>query len=65
MSEKKPTFNEAVAELEEILESIEDGELDVDELTGKVKRASSLLKLCQGKLRDTEKEIDKVIDEMG
>ena len=64
MSEKKPTFNEAVAELEEILELIESGEPDVDELTGKVKRASMLLKLCQGKLRDTEKEIDKIIEEM-
>ncbi|MCD4770003.1 MAG: exodeoxyribonuclease VII small subunit [Bacteroidales bacterium] len=64
MAEKKPTFNEAVAELEEILVLIENREPDVDELTGKVKRASLLLKLCQGKLRDTEKEIDKIIEDM-
>ena len=64
MSEKKPSFNKAVEELENILDQIESGELDVDELSGKVKRASELLRLCQSKLRDTEEEIDKIIDEM-
>jgi exodeoxyribonuclease VII small subunit len=64
MSDKKPSFNQAVEELENILEQIESGELDVDELSGKVKRASELLRLCQSKLRSTEEEIDKIIDEM-
>ncbi len=64
MTENKPTFNKAVEELEQILEQIESGELDVDELSGKVKRASELLRLCQSKLRDTEEEIDKIIEEM-
>ena len=64
MTEKKPTFNKAVEELEKILDQIESGNLDVDELTGKVKRASELLRLCQSKLRDTEEEIDKIIEEM-
>ena len=30
MSDKNPTFNQAVEELENILEQIESGELDVD-----------------------------------
>ncbi len=64
MSNKNPSFNQAVEELEKILEQIEAGELDVDELSGKVKRASELLRLCQSKLRATEEEIDKIIGEM-
>ncbi len=64
MSNKNPSFNQAVEELEKILEQIESGELDVDELSGKVKRASELLRLCQSKLRATEEEIDKIIEEM-
>ncbi len=64
MSNKNPSFNQAVEELEKILEQIEAGELDVDELSGKVKRASELLRLCQSKLRATEEEIDKIIEEM-
>ena len=64
MSEKKIKFNDAINELEEILKQIESGELDVDELSGKVKRASELITICQNKLRDTEKEVDKIIEDM-
>jgi exodeoxyribonuclease VII small subunit len=64
MSEKKIKFNDAIKELEEILKQIESGELDVDELSGKVKRASELITFCQNKLRDTEKEVDKIIEDM-
>jgi len=63
MAEKKITFNEAMQELEVILNQIETGELDIDELSGKVKRASLLIKLCKGKLRSTEEEIDKILKE--
>ena len=64
MAEKKIKFNEAIKELEEILQKIESGELDVDELSGKVKRASELIKICQDKLRETENEVDKIIEDM-
>ncbi len=59
---KDPTYGEAMAEIEEILQKIETGELDVDELTGKVKRVASLLEICKKKLRTTETEIQKVIE---
>ena len=64
MAEKKIKFKGAIKELEEILQKIESGELDVDELSGKVKRASELIKVCQDKLRDTENEVDKIIEDM-
>ena len=32
MAEKKPTFNEALEELESILKEIESGKMDVDEV---------------------------------
>jgi len=59
---KDPTYNEAILEIEEILQKIESGELDVDELTDKVKRVAFLLETCKKKLRSTESEIQKVID---
>lgn len=59
---KEPTYNEAIAEIEEILQKIETGDLDVDELTDKVKRVAFLLETCRKKLRKTESEIQKVID---
>ena len=61
---KDPTYNEAIAEIEEILERIETGELDVDELTDKVKRVAFLLETCKKKLKTTEREIQKVMDSL-
>jgi len=59
---KEPTYNEAITEIEGILQKIESGELDVDELTEKVKRVAYLLETCKKKLRTTEIEIQKVMD---
>ena len=59
---KEPTYTEAIAEIQEILEKIESGELDVDGLTEKVKRVADLLEICKKKLKTTEEEIRKVID---
>jgi exodeoxyribonuclease VII small subunit len=64
MSKKNLSYSEAVATIDEILQQIETGELDVDELAEKVKQASELLKLSKGKLFATEKEIEKVLKEM-
>jgi exodeoxyribonuclease VII small subunit len=64
MAKKNLSYSEAIARIEEILQQIETGELDVDELTEKVKQASELLKLCKAKLFNTEKEIEKVMKEL-
>ena len=59
---KDPTYGEAMTEIEDILQKIESGELDVDELTEKVRRVANLLDLCRKKLKTTESEIQKVIE---
>lgn len=64
MTKKNLSYAEAVANIEEILQQIETGELDVDELAEKVKQASELLKLCKGKLFQTEREIEKILKDM-
>jgi exodeoxyribonuclease VII small subunit len=61
---KKMTYNEAISEIEEILDKIQNEELDVDELTEKVKRVSALLKLCKEKLKNTNEEVIKILKEM-
>lgn len=47
-----------------IVQSIEAGELDVDVLTAKVKRASELIALCKERLTKTDKELQKLLEEM-
>lgn len=65
MEKKKQTYKDAVSEIEEILDKLENEELDVDELATKVKRVSHLLRFCKEKLTGTEKEIQNIIQEMG
>ena len=64
MPRKKISYNEALEELESILERIQDQELDVDDLSSNVKRASELLRLCKQKLRATETDVEKILREM-
>lgn len=64
MAPKKQTYREAITEIEEILSSIENDELDVDELAEKVKKVTQLLKFCKDKLYKTQDEVEKVLKEM-
>ena len=63
MADKEITYKAAVAEIEQILEKIEEGELDVDELTENVKRVTKLLNICKTKLQKTETEVNKILSE--
>lgn len=63
MSKKEISYSEAVAEIEQILQEMEHGEPEVDELTEKVKRVSFLIKLCKSKLKATEQAVEKILKE--
>jgi exodeoxyribonuclease VII small subunit len=63
-TKKAVTYNEAMAEVEEILDKIENEELDVDELAEKVKRVSVLLKICKDKLLKTNEQVEQILKEM-
>ena len=64
MTKKKITYKEAVNEIEEILEQMESEELDVDELSDKVKRVSYLIKVCKDRLHQTEEEVENILNQM-
>lgn len=54
-------YEEAVAELERIVKQMEDGQLDIDTLGEKLKRAKTLIGLCKEKLAKTDEEISKIL----
>jgi exodeoxyribonuclease VII small subunit len=64
MAQKKQTYSEAIIEIEDILAQIENDELDVDDLSEKVKRVTFLLKFCKEKLFTTQSEVENVLKEM-
>jgi exodeoxyribonuclease VII small subunit len=63
MTKEKISYGDAVAEIEAILQEIEEGKLEVDELADKVSRVTDLLKICRDKLYLTEKQIGEILDE--
>jgi exodeoxyribonuclease VII small subunit len=64
INKKNLSYKEAITEIDEILSQLENNELDVDELSEKVKRVSQLVTLCKEKLHHTEQEVDKILKEM-
>ena len=62
MAKQEITYKAAVKEIEDILEKIEAGQLDVDELSENVKRVTDLLKICKEKLHKTEDEVNKILE---
>ena len=64
MKKSTLTYSQAKQELEKIVSAIESGELDVDALTEKVKRASELIALCKEKLTKTDEELQKILNEI-
>ena len=63
MAKKELLYKDAISEIEGILQNIESGELDVDELSKKLLKATELIKYCKEKLRKAEKDIEKIIGE--
>ena len=61
---KKVPYTEALLELEEIVNQIENDEISVDELSEKVKRAAWLIKSCKETLRTTEEEVALILKEI-
>lgn len=63
MAKKEIKYEEAVAQLEEIVDKMENDELDIDQLSDQLKRAKELVKLCKDKLTKTDEEIRKLLNE--
>ena len=61
---KELNYTKAFDELQQIVTDIEDGEISVDELSEKVKRASALIQICKTKLTSTEEDVNQILEEL-
>ncbi len=64
MPDKEITYTEAFEELQQIVTEMEEGEIGVDELSEKVKRAATLIRICKEKLYHTETDVKQILDEL-
>lgn len=64
MGQKETTYTSAFEELQMIVSDIESGDISVDELSEKVKRASVLIAICKEKLFKTEDDVNQILKEL-
>jgi exodeoxyribonuclease VII small subunit len=57
-------YGEALAELEAILDEIEDDSVDVDVLASRVRRAALLLRVCRGRIAAARVEVESIVAEL-
>jgi len=57
------TYEQALAELQTIVNVMENGETSIDDLSVKVERAAELIRFCQEKLRQTDEKINTLFEE--
>jgi exodeoxyribonuclease VII small subunit len=60
----KLNYAASFEELQTIVSEIEQGEISVDELSEKVKRAAQLIKICKSKLTSTEEDVNEILKEL-
>lgn len=58
------TYESAYKELQQIVKEIESGNIGVDELSEKVRRAGELIGFCKEKLFRTEQEVNDVLKKL-
>jgi exodeoxyribonuclease VII small subunit len=57
-------YADAVVELEEILEELENDAVDVDLLATRVRRAAELIRVCRARITGARLEIEKIVTEL-
>lgn len=62
--ESNYTYIDAFNELQQIVSDIEAGDVNVDELAQKIKRASELIAVCKAKLVASEEEVDRLLNQL-
>ena len=54
-------YEEAIRQIEEIVDRLENDDIDIDTLGPELKKAQKLM--CKDKLTKTEEEVKKILDE--
>ncbi len=61
---KQITYAEAFEELQNIVMEMEEGEIGIDELSEKVKRAAELIGICKKKLHNAEEDVKNILKDL-
>lgn len=56
-------YEEALRQLDEIVQKMENNEYGIDELTAQLKKAKELIKQCKDQLTKTDEDIKKILED--
>lgn len=62
MEEKKLTYEQAIAQIEQLAQQMEQGSVPIDELATKLREAQNLIKFCREQLTDADKSVQKILN---
>lgn len=63
--EQEKTFEEAMGEMEKIVERLEQGDVPLEEAIDLFQKGMTLSKTCHQKLRKVEEKMDQILQEDG
>lgn len=56
----EPSYEDALAKLESLVEAMESGEIPLADLVARFEEGSKLLQICHSRLKDAELKIEKL-----
>ena len=56
------TYTEAVTELEQLVQKMQDPQCSIDNLTAYTKRSKQLLEICRSKLTVADEQLKQILD---
>ncbi|KAA6349406.1 Exodeoxyribonuclease 7 small subunit [termite gut metagenome] len=62
-AKNQETYSQAIKRLEEIVRQIDNNELEIDQLSEKIKEANEIISFCMEKLTKADKEIENLLKE--
>lgn len=64
MKEKKPSFEEALSQLDSIIEKLESGQVSMEELKSTLAQSQELIGYCRNKLRELPPLLDNLKEQL-
>ena len=63
-SNNEMTYTQAVTELEQLVQKMQDPQCSIDNLTGYTKRSKELLDICRKKLTEADTQLQQILADM-
>lgn len=60
----KIKYEEAVAQIEDIVRRLENNEMDIDSLSDELKKAQRLMRTCKDKLLKAESDVNNILKDV-